>query len=82
MGEQHLQMLAQNTQLTEQIARLTNELHQAVCVEPHPTPQACPIGRRWSGQRAGRQHEAQRLSGCRGVAVVDPRSVETATSRG
>jgi uncharacterized membrane protein len=38
MGEQHLQMLAQNTQLTEQIARLTNELHQAVCVEPNPAP--------------------------------------------
>jgi uncharacterized membrane protein len=38
MGEQHLQMLAQNTQLTEQIARLTSELHQAVCVEPNAKP--------------------------------------------
>ncbi len=38
MGEQHLQLLAQNTQLTERIARLTDELHQAVCVEPNATP--------------------------------------------
>jgi hypothetical protein len=36
LTEQHLQMLAQNTRLTEQIARLTGELHQAVCVEPKP----------------------------------------------
>jgi uncharacterized membrane protein len=34
MAEQHLQMLAQNTRLTEQIARLTDELHKAICVEP------------------------------------------------
>jgi uncharacterized membrane protein len=32
MAEEHLEMLAQNTQLTKQIVRLTNELHQAVCV--------------------------------------------------
>ena len=38
MGEQHLHLLAQNTKLTEQIARLTNELHQAVCIEPSTTP--------------------------------------------
>ncbi len=38
MAQQHLQMLAQNTQLTEQIARLTTELHRAVCVEPNTTP--------------------------------------------
>jgi uncharacterized membrane protein len=38
MGEQHLQMLAQNTKLTEQIVRLTSELHQAVCIEPNATP--------------------------------------------
>ncbi len=38
MGEQHLQLLAQNTQLTEQIARLTNELHQAICAEPNAAP--------------------------------------------
>jgi uncharacterized membrane protein len=37
MAEQRLEMLAQNTQLTEQIARLTNELHQAVCVAPPAT---------------------------------------------
>ena len=37
MAEQHLQMLAQNTRLTEQIARLTNELHKVICVEPNPT---------------------------------------------
>jgi uncharacterized membrane protein len=36
MAEQHLEMLAQNTQLTEQIARLTNELHQAICVGAKP----------------------------------------------
>jgi uncharacterized membrane protein len=35
MAEQHLQLLAQNTRLTEQIARLTTELHQAVCAPPH-----------------------------------------------
>jgi uncharacterized membrane protein len=34
MVEQHLTLLAQNTHLTEQIARLTTELHHAVCVEP------------------------------------------------
>jgi uncharacterized membrane protein len=38
MGEQHLQMLAQNTQLTQQIVRLTSELHQAVCVKPNTEP--------------------------------------------
>jgi uncharacterized membrane protein len=38
MAKQHLQMLVQNTQLTEQIARLTSELHQAVCVEPNGKP--------------------------------------------
>jgi uncharacterized membrane protein len=37
MAEQHLDMLAQNTQLTEQIARLTNELHQAICVGAKPS---------------------------------------------
>lgn len=31
MAEQHLALLAQNTVLTEQIARLTTELHTAVC---------------------------------------------------
>jgi uncharacterized membrane protein len=36
MAEQHLKLLAQNTQLTEQIARLTNELHQAICVGAKP----------------------------------------------
>jgi uncharacterized membrane protein len=38
MAEQHLKMLAQNTALTEQIAQLTAELHQAVCVTPPVTP--------------------------------------------
>jgi uncharacterized membrane protein len=37
LAEQHLTMLAQNTQLTEQIVRLTSELHQAICVEPGKT---------------------------------------------
>jgi uncharacterized membrane protein len=34
MAQQHLTLLAQNTALTEQIAKLTSELHQAVCVRP------------------------------------------------
>ncbi len=38
MGEQHLQMLAQNTQLTERIAGLTRELHATICVGPTPAP--------------------------------------------
>jgi uncharacterized membrane protein len=36
MGEEHQRMLAQNTVMTEQIVRLTNELHQAICGEPAP----------------------------------------------
>jgi uncharacterized membrane protein len=40
LAEQHLVMLAQNTQLTEQIAQLTTELHQAVCVDPMAGSQA------------------------------------------
>jgi uncharacterized membrane protein len=36
MAEQRLEMLAQNTALTEQIARLTNELHQVVCLGVKP----------------------------------------------
>jgi uncharacterized membrane protein len=31
LAEQHLRLLAQNTTLTEEIARLTTELHTAVC---------------------------------------------------
>jgi uncharacterized membrane protein len=38
MAEQHLALLAQNTQLTEQIARLTAELHQAICERPTASP--------------------------------------------
>ena len=34
LAEQHLTLLAQNTQLTEEIARLTTELHAPIC----PTP--------------------------------------------
>jgi uncharacterized membrane protein len=34
MAEQHLTLLAQNTKLTEQIARLTTELHQTICGQP------------------------------------------------
>lgn len=34
VSEQHQAMLAQNTQLTETIARLTAELHDAVCSDP------------------------------------------------
>lgn len=36
MAEQHLALLAQNTGLTEQIARLTTELHTAVCGTGQP----------------------------------------------
>jgi uncharacterized membrane protein len=42
LAEQHLKMLTQNTQLTEQIARLTRELHHAVCPTPGATPTALP----------------------------------------
>jgi uncharacterized membrane protein len=38
MGEQHLQMLAQNTQLTERIAGLTRELHATICAGQTPAP--------------------------------------------
>jgi hypothetical protein len=33
LAEQHLTLLAQNTKLTEEIARLTTELHAAICTE-------------------------------------------------
>jgi uncharacterized membrane protein len=36
MSQQHQLMLAQNTQLTETIARLTSELHDAVISAPDP----------------------------------------------
>jgi len=36
VSEQHQQMLAQNTQLTETIARLTSELHDALISQPDP----------------------------------------------
>jgi uncharacterized membrane protein len=39
MAEQHSQMLAQNTALTEQVATLTTELHRAICT-PGSKPQA------------------------------------------
>jgi uncharacterized membrane protein len=35
LAEQHLDLLAQNTKLTEQIARLTTEVHHVVCSH-HP----------------------------------------------
>jgi uncharacterized membrane protein len=35
LAEQHLKLLAQNTQLTREIARLTAELHAVIC----PTPE-------------------------------------------
>jgi uncharacterized membrane protein len=38
MGEQHRQMLAQNTAMTEQIARLTGELHRTICAAPDAKP--------------------------------------------
>jgi uncharacterized membrane protein len=33
LAEQHLTLLAQNTKLTEEIARLTTELHAAICAD-------------------------------------------------
>jgi uncharacterized membrane protein len=33
MSEQHVRLLAQNTALTEEIARLTTEMHAAVCTD-------------------------------------------------
>lgn len=33
LAEQHLTLLAQNTKLTEEIARLTTELHAAICTD-------------------------------------------------
>jgi uncharacterized membrane protein len=36
LAEQHLALLAQNTRLTEEIARLTTELHAAICSRPRP----------------------------------------------
>jgi uncharacterized membrane protein len=38
LAEQHLTLLAQNTQLTAEIARLTTELHAVIC--PTPTTSA------------------------------------------
>jgi uncharacterized membrane protein len=38
MAEQHLTLLAQNTRLTEEIARLTTELHASICVRPAVSP--------------------------------------------
>ena len=35
LAEQHLTLLAQNTKLTEEIARLTTELHAAICADPN-----------------------------------------------
>ena len=32
LAEQHSQMLAQNTELTRQVAQLTTDLHEAICV--------------------------------------------------
>jgi uncharacterized membrane protein len=34
LGQQHTLLLAQNTQLTEQVVQLTRELHAAICGEP------------------------------------------------
>jgi uncharacterized membrane protein len=34
LAEQHLTLLAQNTRLTEEIARLTTELHATICLTP------------------------------------------------
>jgi uncharacterized membrane protein len=34
LAEQHLTLLAQNTKLTEEIARLTADLHATICTRP------------------------------------------------
>jgi uncharacterized membrane protein len=34
LADQHLKLLAQNTQLTEEIVRLTSELHSVICASP------------------------------------------------
>jgi uncharacterized membrane protein len=38
LSEQHLVLLTQNTRLTEEIARLTTELHRAICKDGPPIP--------------------------------------------
>jgi uncharacterized membrane protein len=38
LAEQHLILLAQNTKLTEEIARLTAELHATICIDPKRRP--------------------------------------------
>jgi uncharacterized membrane protein len=38
LAEQHLTLLAQNTRLTEEIARLTTELHATICLTPKTGP--------------------------------------------
>jgi uncharacterized membrane protein len=38
LSEQHMVLLAQNTRLTEEIARLTTELHAAICSDGPPIP--------------------------------------------
>ncbi len=38
LAEQHLTLLAQNTRLTQEIARLTTELHAVICLTPKPAP--------------------------------------------
>jgi uncharacterized membrane protein len=40
LSEQHSQMLAQNTELTRQVAKLTEELHTAICKPGSPPPAA------------------------------------------
>jgi uncharacterized membrane protein len=40
LAEQHLMLLAQNTKLTQEIARLTTELHAAICTGQGPTPRS------------------------------------------
>ncbi len=52
MAEQHSQMLAQNTALTEQVAQLTAELHRAICLPTgSPGSGPAPTGRPGPGSR-------------------------------
>jgi uncharacterized membrane protein len=37
LDEQHLVLLAQNTRLTQEVVRLTTELHAAICIGQAPT---------------------------------------------
>ncbi|MDQ2759906.1 MAG: hypothetical protein M3Y17_05585 [Actinomycetota bacterium] len=60
LAEQHLVLLAQNTKLTEEIARLTTELHATFCSETLPgSAQSGPRNSFVRGDRGGVQQVGQ-----------------------